>query len=74
MLSGFIKRVLNKIRSYQIYGPAHWSADVDTLADMVVKAAQPGDHILVMSNGGFGGLHQKLLDGLAKKAEAAAEA
>ncbi|HGK7393186.1 TPA: UDP-N-acetylmuramate:L-alanyl-gamma-D-glutamyl-meso-diaminopimelate ligase [Enterobacter kobei] len=51
--------------------PAHWSADVDALADMVVKAAQPGDHILVMSNGGFGGIHQKLLDGLAKKAEAA---
>lgn len=54
--------------------PAHWSADVDALADMVVKAAQPGDHILVMSNGGFGGIHQKLLDGLAKKAEAAADA
>ena len=51
--------------------PAHWSGDVDTLADMVVKTAQPGDHILVMSNGGFGGIHQKLLDGLAKKAEAA---
>ncbi|MDU7282813.1 MAG: UDP-N-acetylmuramate:L-alanyl-gamma-D-glutamyl-meso-diaminopimelate ligase, partial [Escherichia coli] len=43
--------------------PAHWSGDVDTLADMVVKTAQPGDHILVMSNGGFGGIHQKLLDG-----------
>jgi len=27
-----------------------------------------------MSNGGFGGIHQKLLDGLAKKAEAAADA
>ncbi|XNM46029.1 hypothetical protein ACLK15_24750 [Escherichia coli] len=26
--------------------PAHWSGDVDTLADMVVKTAQPGDHIL----------------------------
>lgn len=51
--------------------PAHWSGDVDTLADMVVKTAQPGDHILVMSNGGFGGIHQKLLDGLPKKAEAA---
>lgn len=51
--------------------PAHWSGDVDTLADMVVKTAQHGDHILVMSNGGFGGIHQKLLDGLAKKAEAA---
>ncbi|HAE8612999.1 TPA_asm: UDP-N-acetylmuramate:L-alanyl-gamma-D-glutamyl-meso-diaminopimelate ligase, partial [Salmonella enterica subsp. salamae serovar 30:1,z28:z6] len=48
--------------------PAHWNGDVDTLADMVVKTAQPGDHILVMSNGGFGGIHQKLLDGLANKA------
>lgn len=51
--------------------PAHWSGDVDALAEMVVKTAQPGDHILVMSNGGFGGIHQKLLDGLAKKAAAA---
>ena len=51
--------------------PAHWSADVDTLVDMIVKTAHPGDHILVMSNGGFGGIHQKLLDKLAKKAEAA---
>ena len=51
--------------------PAHWSADVDTLAEMVVKTAHPGDHILVMSNGGFGGIHQKLLDKLAQKAAAA---
>jgi UDP-N-acetylmuramate: L-alanyl-gamma-D-glutamyl-meso-diaminopimelate ligase len=28
------------------------------------EAAQPGDHILVMSNGGFGGVHQKLLEAL----------
>ena len=51
--------------------PAHWSADVDALVEMIVKTAHPGDHILVMSNGGFGGIHQKLLDKLAKKAEAA---
>ena len=25
---------------------------------------RPGDHVLVMSNGGFGGVHQKLLDAL----------
>lgn len=49
--------------------PAHWSADIDTLVDMVVKTAQPGDHILVMSNGGFGGIHDKLLSALSKKAE-----
>lgn len=33
---------------------------MDTLADMVVKTAQPGDHILVMSNGGFGGIDPQL--------------
>ncbi|WP_127959939.1 UDP-N-acetylmuramate:L-alanyl-gamma-D-glutamyl-meso-diaminopimelate ligase [Serratia microhaemolytica] len=47
--------------------PAHWSADVDQLVEMIVKSAQPGDHILVMSNGGFGGIHQKLLTRLAEK-------
>ncbi|SPW28837.1 UDP-N-acetylmuramate:L-alanyl-gamma-D-glutamyl-meso-diaminopimelate ligase [Edwardsiella tarda] len=48
--------------------PAHWSADLDTLVDMIVKNAQPGDHILVMSNGGFGGIHERLLQALAQKA------
>ncbi len=37
----------------------------------IVKTAQPGDHILVMSNGGFGGIHDKLLSALDKKAEQA---
>ncbi|WAJ71081.1 UDP-N-acetylmuramate:L-alanyl-gamma-D-glutamyl-meso-diaminopimelate ligase [Catenovulum adriaticum] len=37
------------------------------LVDQIVKSAQTGDSILVMSNGGFGGIHQKLLDSLAKK-------
>ncbi|BCQ47067.1 hypothetical protein ERHA55_45940 [Erwinia rhapontici] len=45
--------------------PAQWSADLDTLIEMIAKKAQPGDTILVMSNGGFGGIHQKLLDRLA---------
>jgi UDP-N-acetylmuramate: L-alanyl-gamma-D-glutamyl-meso-diaminopimelate ligase len=53
--------------------PAHWSADVDALVDLVVKAAVPGDHILVMSNGGFGGIHNKLLDALAAKANVVEE-
>lgn len=48
--------------------PAHCSADVDTLVEMIVKTAQPGDYILVMSNGGFGGIHAKLLDQLAQRA------
>ncbi len=44
---------------------------MDDLGEMVaaiVAEARPGDHILVMSNGGFGGIHQKLLDALAGQA------
>jgi UDP-N-acetylmuramate: L-alanyl-gamma-D-glutamyl-meso-diaminopimelate ligase len=39
--------------------------DVDALVAAVVKAAKPGDHLLCMSNGGFGGIHDKLLSTLA---------
>jgi UDP-N-acetylmuramate: L-alanyl-gamma-D-glutamyl-meso-diaminopimelate ligase len=35
--------------------------DVDALAAAVAAEARDGDHVLVMSNGGFGGLHAKLL-------------
>ena len=37
---------------------------IDEIVHQVVAAAQPGDHILCMSNGGFGGVHQKLLAAL----------
>lgn len=47
--------------------PAAVSDDLDALVTSIVEQAQPGDQILVMSNGGFGGIHQKLLDGLAAK-------
>lgn len=46
--------------------PARWSTDLDTLVDMIAKEAQAGDHILIMSNGGFGGIHEKLLAKLAQ--------
>jgi UDP-N-acetylmuramate: L-alanyl-gamma-D-glutamyl-meso-diaminopimelate ligase len=39
--------------------------DIDALVAAVAKAAQPGDHIIVMSNGGFGGVHDKILKALA---------
>jgi UDP-N-acetylmuramate: L-alanyl-gamma-D-glutamyl-meso-diaminopimelate ligase len=39
--------------------------DLSQLVRSVVDAAQPGDHVLVMSNGGFGGVHGKLLNALA---------
>jgi UDP-N-acetylmuramate: L-alanyl-gamma-D-glutamyl-meso-diaminopimelate ligase len=38
--------------------------DLDALVLAIVQAARPGDHVLVMSNGGFGGVHQKILDKL----------
>ncbi len=42
--------------------------DLEEMVKAIVAEARPGDHILVMSNGGFGGIHQKLLDALAGQA------
>jgi UDP-N-acetylmuramate: L-alanyl-gamma-D-glutamyl-meso-diaminopimelate ligase len=39
---------------------------IDAIVAKVVKAAKPGDQILCMSNGGFGGIHAKLLAALAQ--------
>jgi UDP-N-acetylmuramate: L-alanyl-gamma-D-glutamyl-meso-diaminopimelate ligase len=38
---------------------------IDELVAQLLAAARPGDHILCMSNGGFGGVHAKLLAALA---------
>jgi UDP-N-acetylmuramate: L-alanyl-gamma-D-glutamyl-meso-diaminopimelate ligase len=38
--------------------------DMDAMVAAIVASATSGDHVLVMSNGGFGGVHQKLLDRL----------
>ncbi len=38
---------------------------IDALVRRVAQAARPGDHVLCMSNGGFGGIHGKLLTALA---------
>ncbi|PMS34576.1 UDP-N-acetylmuramate: L-alanyl-gamma-D-glutamyl-meso-diaminopimelate ligase [Trinickia symbiotica] len=46
--------------------------DLGALVASVVAAARAGDHLLVMSNGGFGGVHQKLLDALAARSGAGA--
>ena len=40
---------------------AHFAADVDALAQDLAAQCRAGDHVLIMSNGGFGGLHEKLL-------------
>ena len=41
---------------------------VDALVAAIARAAHPGDHVLCMSNGGFGGIHGKLLDALKARA------
>ena len=43
------------------------SDSLATLVQQVVAAAQPGDHIVCMSNGGFGGIHAQLADALRNK-------
>lgn len=45
--------------------PATVSADVDTLAASVAIYARAGDRLVVMSNGSFGGIHEKILADLA---------
>lgn len=42
--------------------------DLAQLSKAVERAAHAGDHVLIMSNGGFGGLHDKLLQGLSTHA------
>jgi UDP-N-acetylmuramate: L-alanyl-gamma-D-glutamyl-meso-diaminopimelate ligase len=43
---------------------AQVSNSIDDLVKQVVAAARPGDHIVCMSNGGFGGVHARLLAAL----------
>jgi UDP-N-acetylmuramate: L-alanyl-gamma-D-glutamyl-meso-diaminopimelate ligase len=43
--------------------------NLSALVNTVAKEAQPGDHILVMSNGGFGGVHHKILTAIQEKVE-----
>ena len=47
---------------------AFCGADLSALIALVTREAQAGDTIVCMSNGGFGGIHQKLLDALKLKA------
>jgi UDP-N-acetylmuramate: L-alanyl-gamma-D-glutamyl-meso-diaminopimelate ligase len=46
-------------------GKATVMSDLPALVDAIAREAKPGDHVLVMSNGGFGGIHDKLLAQLA---------
>jgi UDP-N-acetylmuramate: L-alanyl-gamma-D-glutamyl-meso-diaminopimelate ligase len=53
---------------------AHVFDDLQLLLGAVVSSAAPGDHVLIMSNGGFGGIHEKLLKALSQFPDAPARA
>ncbi len=37
---------------------------MNTLADELIHLVRPGDHLVFMSNGGFGGIHQRFISGI----------
>ena len=43
------------------------AASVPELVAQITQAARPGDHVVCMSNGSFGGIHALLLESLSKK-------
>jgi UDP-N-acetylmuramate: L-alanyl-gamma-D-glutamyl-meso-diaminopimelate ligase len=50
------------MRDLQASGkPSAYLPTVDAIAEHVADAAKPGDVVSVFSNGGFGGIHEKLL-------------
>lgn len=51
--------------------PAHVADDVDALLPLLLEALRPGDIALIMSNGAFGNLHERLLRALRPQREPA---
>ena len=43
------------------------SQDIENIITQVIDICRPNDHIVLMSNGGFGGIRQKLADALNRK-------
>jgi UDP-N-acetylmuramate: L-alanyl-gamma-D-glutamyl-meso-diaminopimelate ligase len=44
---------------------AREASSLDDIVDTIVREHRPGDLVVLMSNGGFGGIHRKLLEALA---------
>jgi UDP-N-acetylmuramate: L-alanyl-gamma-D-glutamyl-meso-diaminopimelate ligase len=42
--------------------------EIDRIVEAIVRERQDDDHVVLMSNGGFGGIHGKLLDALRRTA------
>ena len=53
------------VSDIQASGTSCWYLEtVDEIVAQVVSESREGDTVAVLSNGGFGGIHQKLLDNL----------
>ncbi|WP_312568399.1 UDP-N-acetylmuramate:L-alanyl-gamma-D-glutamyl-meso-diaminopimelate ligase [Comamonas sp.] len=58
----------NAAEALEALGEAAFTTDnIETLVTQVMTHVRPGDHIVCMSNGGFGGIHGKLLTALQSK-------
>ena len=49
-----------------LHGKASLFANVENIVDRLSAEVRPGDHVLIMSNKGFDGIHKKLIDQLSK--------
>ena len=47
--------------------PARVESSIDRIIEQAVTQAEPGTHIVIMSNGGFAGIHQRLVRALEVK-------
>ena len=61
-----IEAVLEKLERSGVYG--HSAENADSLLDPLLEFLQPGDVALVMSNGGFGNIHRRILQSLEENA------
>src|SRR5262249_34559984 len=62
-----VPKLLSELRERDIEPDA--ASDVQQLVDMVSKSVRPGDLVLAMSNGSFGGFVDKLLKALLSETE-----
>lgn len=51
-------------RAEQSQTPTQCFNDVEAIVQQLSRVSEPGDHILIMSNGGFEGIHQRVLSAL----------
>ena len=46
----------------EVTGSSRLMRSIDDIVALLAEKTCPGDHILIMSNGSFGGIHQKILN------------